>query len=85
MTLRIDALARAVVTPPHLPAKSSGFYAGMHRSFRPGQRGPRGEWLTDSSMHRYAPWLCALGVATIKNLLLLGWLERHRQWGGVSR
>lgn len=54
--------ARAVVTPPHLPAKTNGFYALMRRSFGTVPRGPPGDWRPGSSMHFYALWLCSLVV-----------------------
>lgn len=41
--MRIDASARAVVTPPHLSAKSSGFYARMRKALGADQRGLRGD------------------------------------------
>ncbi|CAG9259196.1 hypothetical protein BDI4_60104 [Burkholderia diffusa] len=50
--------ARAVVTPPHLPAKMNGFYALMHPALGAAGRGPRGGQRPDSSMQFYAPWLC---------------------------
>ncbi|QPB09452.1 putative membrane protein [Burkholderia phage Mana] len=55
--------ARAVVTPPHLPAKTNGFYALMRPALGAAWRGPRGGRRADSSMQFYAPWLCSLGVS----------------------
>ncbi|SOT45114.1 hypothetical protein F01_50170 [Burkholderia cenocepacia] len=48
--VRLLAPMRAVVTPPHLPAKTSGFYAHMHGPPKAAQHGPRGEGRADSSM-----------------------------------
>ena len=53
--------ARAVVTPPHLPAKMNVFYALMHRRLVAARCGSRGDWRPDSSMQSYAPWLCSRG------------------------
>lgn len=53
--------ARAVVTPPHLPAKMNVFYALMHRRLVAARCGLRGDWRPGSSMQSYAPWLCSRG------------------------
>lgn len=63
--LRIDALTRAVVTPPHLPAKMNDFYALMRRALGPAWHGPRGNRRVDSSMHFYAPCLCRLAIGEL--------------------
>lgn len=56
--------ARAVVTPPHLPAKTNAFYALMRRALAAVWRGPRGDRRADFSMRFYAPWLCSLCVSS---------------------
>lgn len=50
---------RAVVAPPHLHAKTSGFYARVHWLLRAGQRGQFGNWQADFPMQIYAPRLCS--------------------------
>jgi hypothetical protein len=47
--------ARAVVAPPHLPAKTNSFYAGMHRLLRAGQYRPRGDRRGSFVVQFYAP------------------------------
>jgi hypothetical protein len=57
---------RAVVAPPHLPAKTNGFYALMRQALEAVWRGPRRDRHLDSSMHFYAPYLCGLGITLCK-------------------
>lgn len=52
--------ARAVVPPPHLPAKTNGFCARMHWPPRAGWNGPHRDRGGASSMHIYALCLCSL-------------------------
>lgn len=60
--------ARAIVTPPHLPAKMNGFYAGMRRALGAAWRGSRGDGEGESSTRFYALWLCSLGIGRHRDL-----------------
>lgn len=57
--------ARAVVTPPHLPAKMNGFYALMRPALGAAWCERHGGRWADSSMHFYAPWLCSLACILV--------------------
>ncbi len=54
--------ARAVVTPPHLPAKMNGFYALMRQSLTADRHGSRSLRMVDFFVQFYAPWLCDVGT-----------------------
>lgn len=54
--------ARAVVTPPHLPEKMSGFYALMHGVLWAARRGPPAVRWGDFVMQSYALWLCTFAI-----------------------
>lgn len=64
-TMRIHAPMRAVVIPPHLHAKTHGFYALMRPALAAAWRGPRSDRRLDSSMHFCAPWLCRLAIILV--------------------